>query len=281
MADALVVGTALTAQGLLGLVRAVRSEQEVAGKAPRMALVDAFASLDFATGKKRFAEARKLATEDAGGNAKNADNTRLSEAHAIFTAWRLAGLSFKDLEGLGWQPSVTLARSYLERANLTVAGNPAKSDEERAAEKAKREAATVRERAMDALPDQGEQSDEEYARVVADTMRKAREERAEELANKAIPEAVIALSKALAELQPLFDTFLAAEDAQRKSWLALPAHVRENIGEMGYRSGTIIRCGIEIAQARQAAADQLKQQRKAEAEIKADAEHAKNLRRVA
>ena len=259
----LVKGNILTAQGLLGLLDAVAEERNVAGKAPRMALVDAFQGLDFQTGKSTFKDARKVATEAAGGDTSTSRHKRLSEAHAIFTALRLADVSPDMMDGLGWSPAVDFCRGALDAHGFTVAGNPRKSDDERDAERAQRETDSVNARAIEHLPPNA--TPEQIAQALKD----ARAARAEEQSTKTIPEAVVAIGKALATISAELSACEDAEGHQRKAWLALPSELRASLLDLFTMSDSIVAAGVEIATVRKVAGEQQAAQRKAEAELKA------------
>jgi hypothetical protein len=260
---ALAVGKALTAQGLISLIDAVSTERSEAGRAPRMALVDAFLSLDFQSGKGTFQAARKLATERAGGETQTPTHKRLSEAHAIFTAIRMAGVEAGQLDGLGWQPSVDYARGALEAAGLTVAGNPRKSEEERDAERAARETDAVNAMAIETLPPNA------TPEQIAEALSKARAERAESSANKTVPESIIRVAKMLGEMGADLDALAGAAAEGRKAWDNLPGNVRDAIETLSNAGTVLIPFATDLAAVREQAKEQQAAQRKAEAELKA------------
>lgn len=259
----LTVGKALTAQGLVGLVDQIGEERSEAGKAPRMALVDALGSLDFQSGKATFKEAREFAKERSGGDTQTSTHKRLSEAHAIFTALRMAGMKAGELDGLGWQPSVDYARGRLDAAGLTVAGNPRKSDEEKEAERLGRETDAINAAAIEALPPNATPDQ------IAEALLQARAERAEESAIKTVPDSILRITKALNEVAADFDNVIAARENSRKAWDNLPTDVRKAIEAIYDNAAAVVQFGHDISAMREQAKEPRAAQKQAESELRA------------
>jgi hypothetical protein len=248
MASALRTGPALSATGLLDLTRNISANVTEAGASARFALVSAFESFTFDDGKVLFAAARKLATK-ANGDTKSPDHTRLAEAHAVFTAIKLAGVKPETFGG--WIPTVTACREALKDAKLTNAGNPRLDEAERESAKAIRAEREIKVAAADLIPDQGDKSDVEYAAEIKAALATARTKHAEESAVDTIPATLKRIGKALAKQRPGVLALIAAQNAKRAAWAALPEEVKLAIGELANLQDTLIAYASELKDAAQ------------------------------
>ena len=145
----LIVGTHLTAQGLVDKIDALQKEVDGTGITKMQHLLGDLGNFQLTSGLDLIREARKLVTGDVEVKAQTPQvksrAKRLTEAKSIFTCLKLLheGLSDVLLESAklhtgskGWNAVYTFSVKALEKAGLTANGGNWIAPEQRAANKA-------------------------------------------------------------------------------------------------------------------------------------------------